>query len=256
LLAGFTLPKTPDRLWVIDTKRIKLFPANIKDITTDKDFYRITPADESGDPFAVEKLLGEIESKALPIIRQIDETGCMLKGEDREHLLLFLAVLRLRVRFFRSQLDGALSQVLRHMLDLSMATKDRWDSSLAKVYGADVPADHPDYETCKKILAEDGLNIQVGRNMLIKSMFDAVGDLRVVPAQNAIPLFANRICHGAHGCNTTCVGTRDPGIQHAPGVGLAGLAIHITKCLFEQVRPPVRSTQPGGVGRRVAILPV
>jgi hypothetical protein len=177
LLAGFTLPQSPERLWVIDTKRIKLFPANIKDITTDKDFYRITPAEESGDPFAVEKLLGDIESKALPIIRQIDETGHMPMGEDREHLMMFLAILRLRVRFFRSQLDGALSQVLRHMLDLSMATKDRRDSSLAMVCGSDVPADHPDYETCKKILAEDGLNIQIGRNMLIKSMFDAVDGL-------------------------------------------------------------------------------
>jgi hypothetical protein len=121
LLAGFTLPQSPERLWVIDTKRIKLFPANIKDITTDKDFYRITPAEESGDPFAVEKLLGDIESKALPIIRQIDETGHMPMGEDREHLMMFLAILRLRVRFFRSQLDGALSQVLRQTRALQAA---------------------------------------------------------------------------------------------------------------------------------------
>jgi hypothetical protein len=177
LLAGFTLPRSPEQLWVIDTKRIKLFPANIKDITVDKDFYRITPDNESGDPFAVEKMLGEIESKALPIIRRIDESGRMPIGEDRKNLMMFLAVLKLRVRFFRSQLDGAISQMVQHMLDLSMATQDRWESSLAKVNGADVPKDHPDYETCKNILARGGLSIQVSHNMLIKSMLDAVDGL-------------------------------------------------------------------------------
>lgn len=173
-LAGFTLPAHPKQLWVIDTKRLKVFQSNIKDITTNKDFYRITPVDDTGDPFAIEKMLGEIESRSLPILQQIDETGCMPMGEEREILLKFLALLRVRVQFFRSQLDSGLTQILEHMLDLSTATKERWESCLAMVYGSNVPADHPDYATCRKLVENNALKPQVDRNVLVKSMFDAM----------------------------------------------------------------------------------
>ena len=175
-LAGFTLPRTPEQLWVVDTKRIKHFRANIKDLTTDKDFYRITPV-EGGDPFAIEKLLGEIETKALPIIRRIDDTGVMPIGEDREHLMMFLALLRVRVRYFRSQLDGFLTDIHKRVLGIAMATRERWEGAVAQARGSVQPVHDPDYEIFKKLLEEDGLSIEIDRNMLIKSMLDAVNGL-------------------------------------------------------------------------------
>jgi hypothetical protein len=101
----------------------------------------------------------------------------MPKGEDREHLMMFLAVLRLRVRFFRSQVDDFLGQVVKKMAGVTMATRERWESAVAKVEGRDHSVHDPHYETFKKLLEEDGLTVLIDRNMQVKAMLDAIDGL-------------------------------------------------------------------------------
>src|SRR5436190_471267 len=79
-LEGFSLPGSGDKLFAIDAKRGTTFTTSAKNLAVEKDFYRTE--NSTGDPYLVEKMLGEIETAVLPVIRRIEETLELPTGTD------------------------------------------------------------------------------------------------------------------------------------------------------------------------------
>lgn len=116
-LAGFCRENS-DRFALFDRARgvfrDRQRPAEVAHI---RDYYAFPTADGETS-FEVERALGDIESKALPVIRKIDEQAA-ITNEDRQALALYVAFQHTRTPVFQHTVEGMGTHLLRRIAEMA-----------------------------------------------------------------------------------------------------------------------------------------
>lgn len=116
-LAGFTIDGQRDtQLWVTDLSEKRQFETTPKKTGKERDFYSVDRRD-GGDPHVIEKWLGDhIDAKGPNVLRDTAASGTLPTGTDYEWLMLFLAGMILRGKFFRKRMDNFTDHIMKRML--------------------------------------------------------------------------------------------------------------------------------------------
>ena len=168
-LEPFALPASPNQLYVIDAERGIDYVTNLTKVAVEKDFYRAENA--SGDPFAAEKALTDCEAAAAPVIGRINESLVLPTGTDLHHLVFFIANLWARARIFRSSIEKFVSDVGKKTVATTLATRERWEATVARMKEAGLTLPATDYEGMKVFVESEEYTISVDRGWLVGRMF-------------------------------------------------------------------------------------
>ena len=95
-----------------------------------KDFYRVDVPGLNLD--AVEGDLSKIESVAAEVLRKIDSDRALPEGDDREALMIFMALMALRVPAFRQAYTDPMTQIVKDLARMVTSSEERWNAFLEK----------------------------------------------------------------------------------------------------------------------------
>ncbi|WP_316179276.1 DUF4238 domain-containing protein [Bradyrhizobium sp. SZCCHNRI1009] len=126
-LRGFVDEK--GKLLVTDRASEKVFRTNPANVAAQRDFNTI----EGKDPHAVEKALSEFEGKVAPALERIKQTKSLSNAEDRNALMNLICSLAIRNPRQRATINDFTAEVMQMMLEMAVATKERWDSQVAQM---------------------------------------------------------------------------------------------------------------------------
>lgn len=130
-LKGFTKGGSKkSKLTVIDFKENKIFPTIPRNVGGIRDFNRVNI--DSVDQNVVEKSYAEFEGKAASALKNVQESLEMV-GEDKEYILNLIALLTIRSPEQRENTRQFTAQIAEKIMDLSLATKERWESQIAQM---------------------------------------------------------------------------------------------------------------------------
>lgn len=130
-LRGFTKPgEKKSKLTVIDLKRRKRFKTNTRNVGGIRDFNRIEI--DGIEPDAIEKSLSSFEGHVASSLLRIRQT-LAFDGKDRECILNLIALLAVRSPEKRENWRKFQADIAERITDLSLATKERWESQKAKM---------------------------------------------------------------------------------------------------------------------------
>jgi hypothetical protein len=167
LLAGFTPAGSVDELLWVHDARTSSAPrqARPSSIAFENDFYRVDVGD---DPVAVERLLGEFETKAAPIVREIADTWDVPSEKRLNDLLRFVALLVVRGPRHRRWLSDTAHEFARFYLDVATRTPELYAAQYEKVRTSgvvDLPP--PNWEGMRKLLKPGACRFNVNRTWLV-----------------------------------------------------------------------------------------
>ncbi|QLQ17962.1 MAG: DUF4238 domain-containing protein [Exiguobacterium profundum] len=117
------------RVWVADRTKADPFPTNIRNVAAQRDFNRINPI-PGGDPYALEKAMGQLEGQVAPALRRSDEAAAFASDEDRQLILTLIGHLAIRNPRFRKNVGDALVQSARIINDITLSSKERYESAM------------------------------------------------------------------------------------------------------------------------------
>lgn len=166
-LRGFTAGESKkSKLIVFDRVEKKIFETKPRNVGSERDFNRIDA--DGADPEILEKALGNIEAAAAKGLRLIND-GQPFEGEVRKNVLMLAALMHVRSPARREHWRKFTATIVEHMMDLTLATKERWDSQTAqlKAKGIELP-DDISYEETKKFVDSRRYHIDVPRAMHIE----------------------------------------------------------------------------------------
>ena len=159
-LKGFTKGGSKkSKLTVIDFKEKKIFPTIPRNVGGIRDFNRVDI--EGVDPNVVEKSYAEFEGNVATALRNVQES-LELEGDNKKYILNLIALLAIRSPEQRENTRQFVAQIAEKIMDLSLATKERWESQLAqmKVDGYEV-SDDLSYEDMKEFHKSKKYKIEV-----------------------------------------------------------------------------------------------
>lgn len=172
-LKGFTRGGgKKSKLSVIDLREKKHFETIPRNVGGIRDFNRI---DIDGvDQNRIEKSLAQFEGEAATALRRL-EAGDKFEGETKELILNLIALLAIRSPEMREHWRGFYAQIAERTMDLTLATKERWDSQLKqmKEKGEDVN-ENVTYEDLKKFHESKAYDIEVARERHIRMEFKMI----------------------------------------------------------------------------------
>ncbi len=129
-LRGFAQQRSA-RQWythVTDFANGRTYSTNIRNVCGERDFMRIEL--DGFEPDRIEKEMSNFETKCIEAVRRVAETG-KFEGEDANLTLNLMALLAVRSPEMRENVRNFHERVARRVLDLSLATKERWESQVA-----------------------------------------------------------------------------------------------------------------------------
>lgn len=130
-LKGFTKNGSKkSMLSVIDFKKKTQFETKPRNVGGIRDFNRINI--DGVDQNTVETSLSEFEGRVATAIKRVDETP-IFNGTDKDHILNLIALLSIRSPEMRENFRQFQVQVLEMIMDLSLETKERWESQMEKM---------------------------------------------------------------------------------------------------------------------------
>ncbi len=178
-LKGFTDGRSKkSKLTVIDAVEKKSYATIPRNVGGERDFNRI---DAGGvDPDALEKDLSKFESVAAASMKHIERTGSF-EGAHRSAVLNLMALLAVRSPQRREHMRKFHAVMADRMMDLSLATKERWESQMEAMRrdGHQVESG-PTYEEMKDFHDRKQYRIDVAREWHIHMEF--VGFEAILPA--------------------------------------------------------------------------
>ena len=161
-LKGFTKGGgKKSKLTVIDFRERKRFETNPRNVGGIRDFNRI---DIDGiDQNALEKSLSEFEGEAASALCDLKE-NLKFEGETRSLILNLIALLAVRSPEMREHWRKFQAEVAERIMDLSLATKERWESQMRqmKESGKEINEDLT-YEDIKRFHESKEYDITVAR---------------------------------------------------------------------------------------------
>lgn len=161
-LRGFTRGGSKkSKITVIDLKEKKRFETIPRNVGGIRDFNRIET--EGVDPNIIETSLAKFEGEAASALRRIEE-DLAFEGEAKELILNLIAILAIRSPEMREHWRKFQAQIAERIMDLSLATKERWESQIRqmKESGKEVN-ESVSYEDVKKFHEGKQYTIEVAR---------------------------------------------------------------------------------------------
>jgi hypothetical protein len=149
------------KLTVIDLEKGKEFQTSPRNIGGIRDFNRIDA--EGIAPDYLENELSHFEGQAARALKTLSETK-VFEGETREIILNLIALFAVRSPERRSHFAKFETQIIERIMDLSLATKERWESQMEQMRksGKQVK-DSVSYEDIKKFHESKAYTIEVAR---------------------------------------------------------------------------------------------
>jgi hypothetical protein len=176
-LKGFAKkPHKTAKLYVFDMHKGAWLPhpTNPKNIGTVRDFNRINAKDYPPD--ALETSLSAFETEAAKVVRNICEKKELPIAEEWLCIANLIALLSVRNPRVREGHADFVKQIAEQITALTLATKERWESSVKEMKEAGFGADLPDvsYEEMLKFHEEKRYDIKVGNGLFIPAEFGAL----------------------------------------------------------------------------------
>lgn len=130
-LKGFTKGGSKkSKVTVIDFEKKKIFQTIPRNVGGIRDFNRVDI--EGVDPNAVERAYAEFEGNAATALSNVQES-LELEGDNKKIILSLIALLAIRSPEQRENTRQFTAQLAGKIMDLSLATKERWESQLAQM---------------------------------------------------------------------------------------------------------------------------
>ena len=194
-LAGFTNPekKTP-KLCVLDIIERNQFETSPRNVGAQRDFNRVDVPGLAID--AVEQSLSQFEGQAAAVLKGIRANHLLPRtDEDFSVLMYFVALLHVRNPQHRDALNSTMNRLAKVVMDLTLATPERWETSIAKLkeQGKDIP--DVSYEDMKKHVDEERSTVEVATgyhvalelntlNSILPYLFARTWSLLIAPDKN------------------------------------------------------------------------
>lgn len=175
-LRGFTKGSSKkSKLAVVDLSQNKHFETKARNVGGIRDFNRIDA--EGVDQNILEKSLAEFEGEAARALKALSD-GAEFSGEERNLILNLIGLLAVRSPQMREHMRKFQAQIAERVMDLTLATKERWESQMEKMRrsGADV-SENVSYGDVKQFHDSKAYTIQVAREHHIgmeMTMFEAI----------------------------------------------------------------------------------
>ena len=148
-LRGFSFDRKRRMVHVIDGIKKRAFPTNIQNVAAERDFNRIEA--EGIEPNKLEADFSEFETEVAAAIERTCQRATFRDAEDRELIFNLICLMAVRNPRHRKSLNDFQRRISKMILDLSLATPERWNSHVAQVKEAGYMAPDADanYEMMK-----------------------------------------------------------------------------------------------------------
>ena len=169
-LKGFACERT-EKQWysnVTDLLAQRTYVANVRNICGERDFMRIEI--EGHSPDAIENGLSSFENKGIEAIRRVSDSGTFY-GDDANWTLNLMALLAVRSPEMRENQRDFHEQVAKRILDVTLASKERWDGQVAKMQADGIPVNDATYEEIKAFHKNEQYKVTVAREYQIGTEF-------------------------------------------------------------------------------------
>jgi Protein of unknown function (DUF4238) len=172
------------QLFVVDAKQKKHFLTSPQNVAAERDFNRVDV--EGMDPHALEKALANFEAEIAPAIERVKKEGAFKDAADRIAVVNLICALALRNPRKRENIDGVMEEILQRMMEMALATKERWESQVEqmKAEGVLEESAETDYERLKKMVKEKKYKFRMAKEYQIKLEIDHFNEM--------LPLFFAR----------------------------------------------------------------
>ncbi len=179
---------------VTDLDQYRTFPTNVRNVCGERDFMRVDI--EGYEPDKIEKELSALETKCIEAIRRVSDTA-IFDGEDANLTLNLMSLLAVRSPEMRENLRGFHERVAKRAMDLTLATKERWETQLNRMRkaGEDV-SDELTYEEMKAFHKSDAYKVTVAREYQIGTEFQMMGTVLEELARRSWTVYKTDGTHG------------------------------------------------------------
>lgn len=233
-LKGFAKSRSKNaQLHVIDAVAHRHFTTVPRNVASTRDFNRIEIA--GVDPNRVEMDMAQFEGAVDKALERICRDRAILDAEDHNLVLNLIALLSVRTPSMREHIRQGYERVLKRMMDLTMATKERYEASFASAAqaGAFDGADMLPYEAMRDFVDRDQYNITMPTTRHVRQEFDLVDTiLPLLGRRNWLLVRAEPGTGGFitsdHPVTLKWTDQRDRDPFHSPGFGLRGTEVIFT----------------------------
>lgn len=176
-LKGFSKkPNKKSKLYVYDLSLFNWWPGatNLINIGKIRDFNRIDIEGQRID--VLESSLSAFETEADKVLRKIRDNGELPVEDDFVTLINFIALIAVRNPLAREGHKDFIKRVMKQILDLSIATKERWERSVESMKETGYGKDLPDitYEKVLQFHKEGKYDIDIANQFFYAGEFNAI----------------------------------------------------------------------------------
>lgn len=166
------------KVTVADLQTGSYFETNPRNIGGVRDFNRV--AVDGMKPDALEGMLSTFEGKVADAIRNVSQNS-KFEGEDRLAILNLIALLAIRSPQQRENLRRFEERLLKQVIGLTLATKERWEGQIQQLKAAGKPVDDSlTYDDMKAFYDKDKYDITMNNEHHIGLEFTGID--AVLPA--------------------------------------------------------------------------
>jgi len=119
---------------VFDARTRRIYQTNVENVGIVRDFNRIQV--EGYEPDTIEKALAEFEGELGPALERVITARTMRSHDDRALILNFMCMLAIRTPRLRETMREFTERVSNQMMQLALATKERWEGQVRKATAA------------------------------------------------------------------------------------------------------------------------
>jgi len=222
-LKGFAVSRDKPKLFVVDGKEGKSFTTSPENVAHERDFHTIEA--EGWEPDAIEKNLAIFEGEVGPALERIIAARSIQNGEDLDHLINLAALFATKNPAKRENFRQFEEQVIKKMMKLSTATRERWEAESARIRAEGYEGPDVSYDDMRAFAKGDEYRIDVPTErhleMEMKS-WDRIADM--LRARKWM-LFRAPVGHAGFvtSDHPVCLMWSDPGMRdcfYSPGFGL------------------------------------
>ena len=160
-LKGFARSRSKNaQLYVVDAAHRRAFTTTPRNVAAQRDFNRIEVPGH--DPNLIETSYAEFEAKLAPMLVRLDVAGRFASEDDLHLALEMVGLLAVRNPRQREQMRRFHADVARRVMDLALATPERWASQVRQARAAghldagDVP-----YAVMREFVEQERYEVEV-----------------------------------------------------------------------------------------------
>lgn len=233
-LKGFAKSRSKNaQLHVIDAIAQRHFVTIPRNVASARDFNRVEI--DGVDPNRVESDMAQFEGAVDKALERICRDGDIVSADDHNLVLNLIALLSVRTPAMREHIRRGYERVLKRVMDLTLATKERYEASFADAAkaGAFDGKDMLPYDTMRDFFDRDQYTITMPTTRHVTQEFDLVDTL--LPLLGKRNWLIVRATSGTGGFITSdhpfvlqWTEHRNRGPFHSPGFGLRGTEVVFT----------------------------